>query len=169
MRPSPHLEAAHRPRLTGAVSAAAQSGEDERDPFVGDPVEQVAAGVMESPADHEGAPAVLREAVDLGIAHIDTADAYGPHVTNRLIREALYPYPASLHVVTKVGATRDEQGGWPPARRPEDLRRAVRETSRTSAWRCSTWSTSASATPWDPGPARWRRRSGRWPTCGGRA
>ncbi|MEU6394763.1 aldo/keto reductase family oxidoreductase [Streptomyces sp. NPDC046939] len=84
-------------------------------------------GVMGPPADRDGALAVLREAVDLGITHIDTADAYGPHVTNELIREALHPYPASLHVVTKVGAVRDEQGGWPTARRPEDLRRAVRD------------------------------------------
>jgi pyridoxine 4-dehydrogenase len=82
-------------------------------------------GVMGPPSDRDGALAVLREVVDLGITHIDTADAYGPHVTNRLIREALHPYPQSLHIVTKVGATRDEQGGWPPARRPDDLRRAV--------------------------------------------
>ncbi|WP_326558605.1 aldo/keto reductase family oxidoreductase [Micromonospora sp. NBC_01796] len=83
--------------------------------------------VMGPPADHDGALAVLREVVDLGITHIDTSDAYGPHVTNRLIREALHPYPESLHVVTKVGANRDQQGGWPPAREPEDLRRAVHE------------------------------------------
>ena len=82
-------------------------------------------GVMGPPADHASALAVLSEAVELGITHIDTADAYGPHVTNRLIREALHPYPATLHVVTKVGATRDEHGGWPPAREPEALRRAV--------------------------------------------
>ncbi|MGC2999121.1 aldo/keto reductase family oxidoreductase [Streptomyces sp. G35A] len=81
--------------------------------------------VMGPPADHDGALAVLREAVGLGITHIDTADAYGPHLTNRLIREALHPYPDSLHIVTKVGAVRDERGGWPPARTPEDLRRAV--------------------------------------------
>ena len=81
--------------------------------------------VMGPPADHDGALAVLREAVDLGITHIDTSDAYGPHVTNQLIREALHPYPESLHIVTKVGATRDAQGGWPPAREPENLRRAV--------------------------------------------
>ncbi|MED7924394.1 aldo/keto reductase family oxidoreductase [Nonomuraea sp. LP-02] len=83
-------------------------------------------GVMGPPADRDGALAVLREAVDLGITHIDTADAYGPHITNQLIREALHPYPDTLRIVTKVGATRDEQGGWPPAREPEDLRRAVR-------------------------------------------
>lgn len=81
--------------------------------------------VMGPPADREGAIAVLREAVDLGITHIDTADAYGPTITNQLIREALHPYPDALHIVTKVGATRDAQGGWPPAREPEQLRRSV--------------------------------------------
>ncbi|MEV5630444.1 aldo/keto reductase family oxidoreductase [Micromonospora tulbaghiae] len=88
-------------------------------------------GVMGPPADHEGALAVLREAVALGITHIDTSAAYGPFVTNRLIREALHPYPDSLHVVTKVGADRDEQGGWPTARDPESLRRQVRENLET--------------------------------------
>ncbi|MFJ6154675.1 aldo/keto reductase family oxidoreductase [Micromonospora profundi] len=83
--------------------------------------------VMGPPADHDGALAVLREVVELGITHIDTSDAYGPYITNRLIREALHPYPESLHIVTKVGATRDQQGGWPPARKPDDLRRAVHE------------------------------------------
>ncbi len=84
-------------------------------------------GVMGMPADHDGALAVLREAAALGVTHIDTSGAYGPRVTNQLIREALHPYAASLHIVTKVGAVRDKQGGWPPARRPEDLRRAVHE------------------------------------------
>ncbi|MFE3656245.1 aldo/keto reductase family oxidoreductase [Streptomyces sp. NPDC059165] len=83
--------------------------------------------VMGPPADGEGALALLREAVDVGITHIDTSDAYGPRVTNELIREALHPYPESLHIVTKVGATRDAQGGWPTARRPEDLRRQVHD------------------------------------------
>ncbi|RII18675.1 putative oxidoreductase YdbC [Streptomyces sp. YIM 130001] len=84
-------------------------------------------GVMGPPADHDGALAVLRAAADLGITHIDTASAYGPQVTNRLIREALHPYPASLRIATKVGAVRDQHGGWPPARKPEELRRAVHE------------------------------------------
>ncbi|GGM24183.1 oxidoreductase [Streptomyces fumigatiscleroticus] len=88
-------------------------------------------GVMGPPADPDGALAVLREAAALGITHIDTADAYGPRVTNQLIREALHPYPASLHLVTKVGAVRDQQGGWPPARRPDDLRRAVHANLET--------------------------------------
>jgi pyridoxine 4-dehydrogenase len=84
-------------------------------------------GVMGPPADHDGALAVLREAADLGITHIDTSDAYGPRVTSQLIRQALRPYPESLHIVTKVGATRDQHGGWPPARDPESLRRSVNE------------------------------------------
>jgi aryl-alcohol dehydrogenase-like predicted oxidoreductase len=84
-------------------------------------------GVMGPPADRDGALAVLREAVGLGITHIDTSDAYGPRVTSQLIREALHPYPESLHIVTKVGSTRDSHGGWPPAREPENLRRSVSE------------------------------------------
>lgn len=88
-------------------------------------------GVMGPPADHDGALAVLREAVDLGITHIDTSAAYGPFVTNQLIREALHPYPDGLHIATKVGANRDEQGGWPPARQPDELRRQVEENLQT--------------------------------------
>lgn len=83
--------------------------------------------VMGPPADRDGAIAVLREAVDSGITHIDTSDAYGPRITNQLIREALHPYPESVHIVTKVGAERDEQGGWPTAKRPDQLRRQVEE------------------------------------------
>jgi aryl-alcohol dehydrogenase-like predicted oxidoreductase len=69
--------------------------------------------------------AVLREAVALGITHIDTSDYYGPHVTNQIIKEALHPYPDSLHIVTKVGALRDAEGGWPQALAPEQLCQAV--------------------------------------------
>lgn len=83
--------------------------------------------VMGPPADRAGALAVLREAVTAGITHIDTSDAYGPRVVNELIREALHPYPDSLVVATKVGATRDADGGWPTARRPADLRRQVQD------------------------------------------
>jgi pyridoxine 4-dehydrogenase len=83
--------------------------------------------VMGPPVDHDGALAVLREAVAAGITHVDTSDAYGPRVTNELIREALHPYPESLFIATKVGANRDAQGGWPTARRPEDLRKQVHE------------------------------------------
>ncbi|BCJ31208.1 oxidoreductase [Actinocatenispora sera] len=84
-------------------------------------------GVFGPPADRDGAIAVLRAAVDAGINHLDTADFYGPYETNELIHEALAPYPDDLHIVTKVGARRDEQGGWPPARRPEQLREQVYE------------------------------------------
>lgn len=81
--------------------------------------------VFGPPADHDEALAVLSEVVELGITHIDTSDYYGPFVTNELIKEALYPYPASLHLITKVGALRDQNGGWPSARSPLELRQAV--------------------------------------------
>jgi pyridoxine 4-dehydrogenase len=68
--------------------------------------------VFGEPNDPEECRAVLREALALGINHIDTSDFYGPHVTNRLIREALHPYPETLTLVTKVGAWRDDQGAW---------------------------------------------------------
>lgn len=83
--------------------------------------------VMGPPADRDGAIAVLREAVELGITHIDTSDAYGPRVTNQLIAEALDPLHETLHIATKVGARRDEQGGWPVAREPDQLRQQVEE------------------------------------------
>jgi pyridoxine 4-dehydrogenase len=82
-------------------------------------------GVFGPPKDRDGAVAVLRQAVELGVTHIDTSDFYGPHVTNQIIKEALYPYPDELHIVTKVGASRDAEGGWHHARSPEQLRRAV--------------------------------------------
>jgi pyridoxine 4-dehydrogenase len=84
-------------------------------------------GVFGPPADRDGAIAVLRAVVDLGITHIDTADYYGPYITNELIREALAPYPDDLHIVTKVGARRDDQGGWPHARTPAELREQVHD------------------------------------------
>jgi pyridoxine 4-dehydrogenase len=87
--------------------------------------------VMGPPADRDGAVAVLRQAVEAGVTHVDTSGAYGPHVTNELIREALHPYPDALLIATKVGADRDAQGGWPTARRPEDLRRQVHENLRS--------------------------------------
>jgi pyridoxine 4-dehydrogenase len=83
--------------------------------------------VFGPPADRDAAVAVLREAVRLGITHIDTSDYYGPYVTNEIIKEALHPYPESLHLVTKVGALRDAQGGWPPALAPGQLRQAVHD------------------------------------------
>jgi pyridoxine 4-dehydrogenase len=84
-------------------------------------------GVFGPPADRDAAVAVLHEAIGLGITHIDTSDYYGPHVTNQIIKEALYPYPDELHIVTKVGAYRDVKGGWPHARSPEQLRQAVHD------------------------------------------
>jgi pyridoxine 4-dehydrogenase len=83
--------------------------------------------VFGPPADRDAAVAVLREAVRLGITHIDTSDYYGPHVTNQIIKEALHPYPDELHIVTKVGALRDAEGGWPQALAPEQLRQAVND------------------------------------------
>jgi len=82
-------------------------------------------GVFGPPKDHDAALAVLREAVSLGIRHIDTSDFYGPYVTNELIREALAPYPDDLVIVTKVGARRDDRGAWLPASSPAELREAV--------------------------------------------
>jgi pyridoxine 4-dehydrogenase len=84
-------------------------------------------GVFGPPKDRDAAVAVLREAVVLGITHIDTSDYYGPYVTNEIIREALHPYSDELRIVTKVGALRDAKGGWPHARSPEQLRQAVHD------------------------------------------
>jgi aryl-alcohol dehydrogenase-like predicted oxidoreductase len=83
--------------------------------------------VFGPPADRDAAVAVLREAVRLGITHIDTSDYYGPYVTNQIIKEALHPYPDALHIVTKVGALRDAEGGWLQALAPEQLRQAVHD------------------------------------------
>ena len=83
--------------------------------------------VFGPPADHDGAVAVLREVVRLGINHIDTSDFYGPHVTNQLIKEALHPYPEQLRIVTKVGARRGAKGDWPKAFAPDELRQAIHD------------------------------------------
>jgi pyridoxine 4-dehydrogenase len=87
-------------------------------------------GVFGPPKDRAAAVEVLRTAVESGIRHIDTADFYGPRVTNEIIREALAPYPEDLHIVTKVGARRDEQGGWPIARTPAELVAQVHDNLR---------------------------------------
>jgi pyridoxine 4-dehydrogenase len=84
-------------------------------------------GVFGPPRDRDQALAVLREAVDLGVTHIDTSDFYGPVVVNELIREALHPYPADLRIVTKVGARRGRDGSWHPSLEPADLKAQVRE------------------------------------------
>ncbi len=88
-------------------------------------------GVFGPPRDHEQALAVLRRAIELGINHIDTAQFYGPNVSNELIREALHPYPADLALVSKVGARRDDTGAWLPAAEPDDLRASIEENLRT--------------------------------------
>jgi aryl-alcohol dehydrogenase-like predicted oxidoreductase len=87
-------------------------------------------GVFGPPRDHDVALAVLREAVASGVNHIDTSDFYGPHITNRLIREALAPYPQDLFIVTKIGARRGGDGAWLPAFSPEELTRAVHDNLR---------------------------------------
>ena len=87
-------------------------------------------GVFGPPKDRDEALAVLRAAAGMGITHIDTSDYYGPYVTNELIRAALAPYPAGLHIVTKVGARRDESGNWLHARTPAELRDQVHDNLR---------------------------------------
>jgi hypothetical protein len=85
---------------------------------------------MGPPRDVDAAIALLREAVASGVNHIDTADFYGPHVTNQLIRKALSPYPDDLVIVTKVSARRGEDGSWIPAFSPEELTPAIHDNLR---------------------------------------
>lgn len=87
-------------------------------------------GVFGPPKDADAARAVVREAVALGINHVDTSDFYGPHTTNQLIREALHPYPDDLVIVTKIGARRDAQGAWLPAMSAQELEQAVHDNLR---------------------------------------
>jgi aryl-alcohol dehydrogenase-like predicted oxidoreductase len=87
-------------------------------------------GVFGPPANRTESLAVLREAVARGVNHIDTSDFYGPHITNQLIREALYPYPKDLVIVTKVGARRTEAGGVVPAMSPAELICAIHDNLR---------------------------------------
>ena len=75
--------------------------------------------------------AILREAVDNGVDHIDTAQFYGPEVVNELIRDALYPYPPQLVIVSKVGASRDAKGGIFAADAPDQLQRGIEDNLRT--------------------------------------
>jgi aryl-alcohol dehydrogenase-like predicted oxidoreductase len=84
-------------------------------------------GVFGPPRDHDAAIAVLREAVASGVDHIDTSDFYGPYVTNKLIREALHPYPDDLVIVTKVGARRNDKAEWVHAFSPGEIRQAVHD------------------------------------------
>jgi len=88
-------------------------------------------GAFGPPRDRDQALAVLRRAVELGVNHIDTAQFYGPNVSNELIREALHPYPADLALVSKVGARRDDSGGWVPLAGPADFRADIVHNLRT--------------------------------------
>lgn len=88
-------------------------------------------GVWGPPRDRDTALAVLRRALEWGVNHIDTAQFYGNGIANELIREALYPYPKNLVLVSKVGAERDSRGAWIPAQRPEQLRKGVEANLRT--------------------------------------
>jgi pyridoxine 4-dehydrogenase len=88
-------------------------------------------GVFGPPRDRGQALAVLRRAVELGVDHIDTSQYYGPAVANELIRDALYPYPDNLALVSKVGVRRDESGRWLPNDEPDQLRRAIEDNLRT--------------------------------------
>lgn len=86
--------------------------------------------VFGPPEDRDRAVAVLREAVELGVTHIDTSDFYGPAVVNELIKEALHPYPEGLRIATKVGARRDGEGNWLPSLEPADLKAQVHDNLR---------------------------------------
>ena len=87
-------------------------------------------GVWGPPKDPDGAVAVLRQAVEAGVDHIDTADFYGPHLTNQIIREALHPYPDDLVIVTKISARRGEGGSWIPAFSRAELTEAIHDNLR---------------------------------------
>ena len=86
--------------------------------------------VFGPPKDHAAALAVLREAVESGVDHIDTSDFYGPHITNQIIREALHPYADDVVIVTKIGARRGADGSWIPAFSPKELTQAVHDNLR---------------------------------------
>lgn len=88
------------------------------------------SGVFGPPKDHQVALAVLRDAIAGGVNHIDTADFYGPHITNQVIREALYPYPENLVITTKIGARRGADRSWMPAFSREELTQAVHDNLR---------------------------------------
>jgi aryl-alcohol dehydrogenase-like predicted oxidoreductase len=108
--------------------------------FLGDkPINRIGFGAMQlagpgvfgPPRDPEGARAVLRRAIELGVDHIDTSQYYGPDTVNDLIRDTLHPYPEDLKLVTKVGARRDQAGAWLPAQTPAGLREGVEANLRS--------------------------------------
>jgi len=111
-----------------------------RTTYLGDkPINRIGLGAMQlagpgvfgPPRDADGARAVLRRAIELGVDHIDTAQYYGPDIVNDLIRDTLYPYPENLKLVTKVGGRRDKDGGWLPAQTPAELRQGVEDNLRS--------------------------------------
>lgn len=112
--------------------------------LAGHPINRIGFGAMQLPGPHVFGPprdrnaalSVLQKAIDMGVNHIDTAQFYGPDVANELIREALYPYPENLVIVSKVGAERDSKGGWMPAQRPEQLRASVEDNLRSLQINC---------------------------------
>src|SRR4029077_6723294 len=135
-RPRPNrFTRVRRKSMTTTKSPAAQAGSYR----VGDldlnrigygAMQLAGPGVFGPPRDRAAAIDVLRSAVELGVNHIDTADAYGPYITNEIIREALFPYDGDVHIVTKVGVVRDERGGWLPASSPQSLREQVHDNLR---------------------------------------
>jgi aryl-alcohol dehydrogenase-like predicted oxidoreductase len=96
-----------------------------------DAMQLAGPGVFGPPRDPDAARAVLQRAIELGVDHIDTSQYYGPDVVNDLIRQALYPYPGNLKLVTKVGARRDASGRVLPAQRPDELRKGVEANLHT--------------------------------------
>ena len=142
MRPGPRLVVSH-PGSTDLLSiqvAARKLNGMNKTSFLGDkPINRIGFGAMQlagpgvfgPPRDPDAVRAVLRRAIELGVDHIDTAQYYGPDVVNDLIREALYPYPENLKLVTKVGGLRDDQGAWLPAQSPAELRAGVEENLRS--------------------------------------
>jgi aryl-alcohol dehydrogenase-like predicted oxidoreductase len=113
--------------------------------FLGDkPINRIGYGAMQlagpgvfgPPRDPSAARAVLRQAIELGVDHIDTSQYYGPDVVNDLIRQALYPYPENLKLATKVGARRDDAGRVLPAQRPDELRTGVEANLRSLRVEC---------------------------------
>jgi pyridoxine 4-dehydrogenase len=115
--------------------------EDSTFPLAGRPVRRIGFGAMQLPGpgvwgpprDRDEAIAVLRRAIELGVNHIDTAQYYGPDVSNELIHAALHPYPDDLVLVSKVGAVRNASGGWLPAQEPAQLRAGVEANLRSLA------------------------------------
>src|SRR5947209_8087676 len=125
--------------LVGPGSGAQAVGMNKTS-FLGDkPINRIGFGAMQlagpgvfgPPRDPDAARAVLRRAIELGVDHIDTSQYYGPDVVNDLIRQALYPYPENLKLVTKVGARRDDAGGVLPAQSPDELREGVEANLRS--------------------------------------